>query len=149
MEDPTPPLQFLGAIIPHVTRKYPFDGPPRTYSIFFSLLLGPPSQQGEPGDFFVGELDVYIKSEQGPWRKAYFHLPEYHPLADDDDIFQDLHLFHDALGPCWTQSQLSPRIQRWPSWFRSVPVTVQFYRALARHKRLPGSTSDNPIHIED
>lgn len=144
MEDLTPPIQFIKAIVPYVERQYPFDGPLRTYKIFYSRLLSAPKQQGEPGDFFVGEHYVYIKSERGCWNRAHFNLPEYHPLVDDD-LFQDLCLFQDELGPGWIQSQLYPGQLR----FHHVPVTVQFRRALARYKRLPGSHVDNPIHIYD
>lgn len=140
-------LEFLGAIIPHVIRGYPFDGRPQTYKIFFSLLLGPPSQQGEPGDFFVGAQDIFIKSNRGRWNKAHFNLPERHPLVDENALFQDLHLFHDELGPGWTQSQSFWRHQKSQLRFRYTPVAVQFYRALAHHKCQPGSSSEHPIHI--
>lgn len=146
--DQTPPIEFLGAIIPHVTRLYPFDGPPQKYKIFYSLF-DPPRQQREPGDFFVGKVKVYIKSEAGRWISAHFNLPESHPLADDNSLFQDLRLFHDELGPGWTQSQLSRPLQLWQSRFRYVPVAVQFRRALARHKRQPGSAPEHAIYIDD
>lgn len=147
--DPNTSIQFLGAIVPHVTRVYPFDGPLQTYAIFYSPLLDPPRQQGEPGDFFVGELNVYIKSERGRWNIAHFNLPGHHPLVDDSDLFEGLHLFYDHLGPGWTRSQLSPRLRRWQLRFRYVPVAVQFRRALAHHKRQPRSAPEYAIHLDD
>lgn len=147
-EDLEPPIQFLRAIIPYVEREYPFNGPLRTYKIFHSRLLSPPSQQGVPGDFFVGEVDIFVKSERGRWTQAHFGLVQCHPLVDDD-VFQDLRLFHDELGPGWTQSQLSPDLQRYQMQFLYIPVAVQFRRALARYKCLPGSHPDHPIHVCD
>lgn len=149
MVDPTPPLQFLGVVIPHVTKEYPFDGPPQMYNIFYSLLLDPPRQQGEPGDFFVGQFDVYIKSERGRWNKAHFNLSNCHPLADDNDLFKDLRLFYDEWGPTWGQSQDTPLFRTWQLQFPFVPVAAHFYRSLARYMHQPGSNPSNPIHIHD
>lgn len=148
--DAIPPLQFLGARIPHVERDYPFTEPPRVYKIFYSLLLNAPRQQGDPGDFFIGEYDVYIKSERGRWRKAYFNLPVSHPLADDNDLFKDLCLFYDQWGPIWGKPQDTPYFRSWQLQAPSVPVAVQFYRSLARHMRqLQPGARDHPILILD
>lgn len=137
MEDPISPsdIELIGTTVSSVTRLYSC-GPTQRYYIYHSqVLLEPPRQQGDVGDFFVNPTMVFYKSLSLKWVRAHFHRGTRHPKLD-------LYLAYDECGPIWAKRP-GPILQTLPEM--PLPIAARFHLALALSNREPGSVPDDPI----
>lgn len=135
-------IQITGTAAPHIIVEYTLPGPIQRFSIFYSRILpSPPSGQGDAGDFFVSNNNVFWKTQSGRWILCHFNQEVSHP------VINGLRLSYTHEGPCWADA--TPGARRFgPEWDRAR-VATHFHEAIQYYhmRQGPGSDPNDPIDL--
>lgn len=128
-------------IIRKVRLPIPYDVS-QTYKVHFSQSFDtPPSESGDPGDFFAGKKGVWYKDVRLKWKPVNFNGKMPHPSMER--VFA----CYDAWGPRWTAHPLP--YFRPPLGLAVRPVASHLFSTIYLYFREHGYLPNTHISVDD